>query len=91
MNYSKLNYQIYFEKAIENNQLKLIEGERQWRKFILNITKLVLARNFFDGYLIHVYDLDYEHVCSLKISWEYRHLYPDQIKIEVENNIFEKA
>jgi len=89
MNYSKLNYQTYFEKAIENNQLKLEEGKRQWRKFNLDISELIWARNFFNGWLIHVYDLDYHHLCSLKIGWEYRHLQPDQIKIEVENNVFE--
>lgn len=91
MNYSKINYQTYFKKAIESNQLKLVEGRRQWRKFNLDISELIWARNFFDGYLIHVYDLDYKHLCSLKVGWEYRQLDSDKIKIKVENNVFETA
>ena len=92
MTYHKLNYQIYFENAIENNQLKLIAGERRWRKFILNITELVWARNFFDGYLIHVYDLDYSHICTLKVGWECANIsYPDKIKITVDYNAFERV
>jgi len=83
------NYQSYFEKAIENNQLKLVGGKKQWRKFNLDITELVWVRNFFDGYLMHVYNLDYQHLCSVKIGWDFVSVtLPNKIKIQVENLTF---
>lgn len=92
MTYHKLNYQIYFEKAIESNQLKLVEGKKQWRKFNLYITELIWARNFFDGYLIHVYDLGYRHLCTLTVGWEWVNgSYPDKIKVTVDYNAFERV
>jgi hypothetical protein len=68
-----------------------VDGEWQWQKFNVDISELIWTRNFFDGYLIRIYDLDYHLLCSLKIGWECKNLEPGQIKIEVENNVFDNA
>ncbi|MEA2029398.1 MAG: hypothetical protein U9N49_10540 [Campylobacterota bacterium] len=54
MKIKKLEQKIH--KAIDNNRLKLIEGEKFWYSYFLSIQELVWARNNHDGYLIDVYD-----------------------------------
>ena len=49
-------FQEYFEKSIQNNQLKIESGQRYWRKYFLNITELIWERNFIDGCQIDVYE-----------------------------------
>ncbi|MEE9581110.1 MAG: hypothetical protein V3V74_07340 [Nitrosomonadaceae bacterium] len=53
--------------AINMNRLKLTEGERPWRNFVISITELVWARNLHDGYLIHVHDHNSKHLTTLTI------------------------
>ena len=56
------------KKAIDNNQLKLIEGGRVWRNYYITITELVWGRNLWDGYEIHIYTEEYgKHLSSVRI------------------------
>jgi len=44
-------------KAIDNRRLSLKnEGEKNWFKYKLRITKLYWSRNLFDGYQIEIFD-----------------------------------
>lgn len=45
-------------KAIDNNKLKLVEGEKYWYNYFLSIQELVWVRNNHDGYLIDIFDKD---------------------------------
>ena len=57
-------------KAIETNKLNpTILGERKWYKYYIQINELVWARDFWDGYLIHIYSDKYksEHLCTIQI------------------------
>ncbi len=42
-------------KAVENNKLKLKNGERNWYQFYISVTKLFWARNNHDGFVIDIY------------------------------------
>ena len=55
MEYDKYNIKEKRIKAIDNNRLKLIEGEQNWYNYVLSITELIWARNLYDGYQIHIY------------------------------------
>jgi hypothetical protein len=47
-------------------------GERKWYNYFLSIDKLVWARNFVDGYLIHIYSDEYksEHLASYTLTYD---------------------
>lgn len=67
-----MNLQKYIEKAIQKNQLKLKNGQRNWRKYFISITELVWVRNLVDGYKIEVYDEQYgRHLASVLIDSNY--------------------
>ena len=44
--------------SIEKNRLKLIEWKRKWYNYIISIQELVWSRNFKDGFIIDIYDLE---------------------------------
>ncbi|WP_026775932.1 hypothetical protein [Polaribacter sp. Hel_I_88] len=55
-------------EAIESNKLNPeILGERNWYNYFIRITELVWSRNFFDGYLVEVYNKDEKHLCTIKV------------------------
>lgn len=53
------NLEQYFNRAINNNQLKLKGGQRNWRKYFLVTTELEWVRNLHDGYSIDVFTEKY--------------------------------
>lgn len=55
-------------KSIDNNRLKLTEWKRNWYSYIISIQKLVWARNYYDWYLIDVYDSEWIYLERIKIT-----------------------
>ena len=47
--------------AIDNNKLKLQNGERNWYQYYISIKELVWARNNHDGFVIDVYSDEYKN------------------------------
>jgi hypothetical protein len=48
-----------------------ILGERKWYNYFISIEELVWARNFIDGYLIHIYSdsAKSEHLATYTLSY----------------------
>jgi hypothetical protein len=47
-------------------------GERNWYNYFISVDELIWARNFIDGYLIHIYSDEYktEHLASYKLTYD---------------------
>ena len=68
------NLQTKILKALQTkkfNPSKL--GERRWYNYFLFVDELVWARNFIDGYLIHVYSNEFksEHLATYTLSYDF--------------------
>ena len=48
-------------------------GERKWYNYFISVDELVWARNFIDGYLIHIYSDEYkkEHLATYTLTYDY--------------------
>jgi hypothetical protein len=46
-------------KAIENNKLKLVEGQKSWYNYFISIQELCVVRNNRDWYIIDIYEEQY--------------------------------
>ena len=48
-------------------------GDRKWYNFFISVQELFWARNFIDGYLIHIYSDVYksEHLATYTLSYNY--------------------
>lgn len=48
-------------------------GERKWYNFFISVDELVWARNFIDGYLIHIYSDEYksEHLATYTLTYDF--------------------
>lgn len=60
-------------QAIQTNKLNpTILGERKWYNYFIRINELVWARNFVDGYLIHVYNNGSKeaHLATYTLSYD---------------------
>ena len=46
--------------------------ERNWYNYFISVDELIWARNFIDGYLIHIYSDEYktEHLASYKLTYD---------------------
>ena len=55
--------------AIDNNKLKLQNGERNWYQYYISIKELVWARNNHDGFVIDVYSDEFKssHITTVLI------------------------
>jgi hypothetical protein len=68
---SKLQTKIL--KALKTNKLNPNRlGERKWYDYFISIDELVWARNFIDGYLIHIYSDTYksEHLATYTLTYD---------------------
>lgn len=70
------NYQQYIEKAIKNNQLKIESGQRHWRKYFLNITKLFWERNLIDGCQVDIFTDETKRSFLESITIDYKKIFP---------------
>ena len=41
-------------------------GERKWYNYFISVDELVWARNFIEGYLIHIYSDEYKSSCWIR-------------------------
>lgn len=60
-------------KALKTNKFNPTKlGERKWYNYFISIDELVWARNFIDGYLIHIYSDEYktEHLATYTLSYD---------------------
>ena len=60
--------------SIKTKKLNLkILGERKWYDYLISVDELVWARNFIDGYLIHIYSDQYksEHLATYTLTYDY--------------------
>ena len=60
--------------ALKTNKLNPTKlGERKWYKQLISINELVWARNFVDGYLIHIYSDDYKtkHLATFILTYDF--------------------
>ncbi len=50
-----------------------ILGERKWYNYFISVDELFWARNFIDGYLIHVYSNEFksEHLATYTLSYDF--------------------
>ena len=63
-----INLEEKIKKAINNNRLKLITGERNWYNYFLSIQELVWIKNNHDGYIIDIYNKEQDcHLLRIKI------------------------
>lgn len=53
-------------KSLNERRFNLKIGERSWRNLIVSITELIWARNYYDGYLIDVYDKSKNYIGTIK-------------------------
>lgn len=68
---SKLQYKIL--NALKTNKLNpAILGERKWYNYFISVSELVWARNFIDGYLIHIYSDKYKlkHIATYTLTYD---------------------
>lgn len=68
---SKLQSKIL--KALKTNKLNPNKiGERQWYNYFISVGELVWARNFIDGYLIHIYSDEFktEHLATYTLTYD---------------------
>ena len=59
--------------ALKTNKLNPNKiGERKWYKYFISIKELVWARNFIDGYLIHIYSDEFktEHLATYTLTYD---------------------
>ncbi|UGS23914.1 hypothetical protein [Flavobacterium channae] len=67
------NLQTKILNALKTNKLNPNKiGERQWYKYFISIKELVWARNFIDGYLIHIYSDEFktEHLATYTVTYD---------------------
>ncbi len=67
------NLQTKILNALKTNKLNPNKiGERQWYKYFISIKELVWARNFIDGYLIHIYSDEFkaEHLATYTLTYD---------------------
>lgn len=57
-------------KTKKLNPTKL--GERKWYNYFISVDELVWARNFIDGYLIHIYSDEFktEHLATYTLTYD---------------------
>lgn len=68
---SKLQTKII--NALKTNKLNPNKlGERNWYKYFISVDELIWARNFIDGYLIHIYSDEYKthHLASYALTYD---------------------
>ena len=59
--------------ALKTNKLNPTKlGERKWYNYLISVDELFWARNFIDGYLIHIYSDEYktEHLATYTLSYD---------------------
>ena len=67
------NLQTNILNALKTNKLNPNKiGERKWYKYFISIKELVWARNFIDGYLIHIYSDEFktEHLATYTLTYD---------------------
>ena len=67
------NLQTKILNALKTNKLNPNKiGERKWYKYFISIKELVWARNFIDGYLIHIYSDEFktEHFATYTLTYD---------------------
>ena len=62
------NLEHKFINAIDNGRLRLEAGKKNWYSYIIDIQKLVWARNFIDWYNIYIYDKNMCQLAEIKID-----------------------
>lgn len=58
MNSKNIKYKVI--TAIENNKLRLKNGDRNWYQYYISVRELTWARNNHDGFVIDVYSDEYK-------------------------------
>jgi len=59
--------------ALKSNKLNPAKlGERKWYNYFISVDELVWARNFIDGYLIHIYSDEHksEHLATYTLIYD---------------------
>ena len=59
--------------ALKTNKLNPTKlGERKWYNYFISVDELIWARNFIDGYLIHIYSDEYktEHLATYILTYD---------------------
>ena len=59
--------------ALKTNKLNPNKlGERKWFNYFISVDELVWARNFIDGYLIHIFTDEYksEHLATYTLTYD---------------------
>ena len=67
------NLQIKILNALKTNKLNPTKlGERKWYNYFISVDELIWARNFIDGYLIHIYSDEYktEHLATYILTYD---------------------
>jgi len=52
---SRKNIKYKVISAVENNKLKLKNGDRNWYQYYISVRELTWARNNHDGFIIDIY------------------------------------
>jgi len=68
---SKLHAKI--QNALKTNKLNPTKlGERKWYNYFISVNELVWAKNFIDGYLIHIYsdECKFEHLATYTLTYD---------------------
>ena len=66
------NLQSKILKVLKNNKLNPTNtGKRKWYDYFISVDEFVWARNFIDGYLIHIYSDKYksEHLAAYTLTF----------------------
>ena len=74
--------------SLKTNKLNMSKlGERNWYKYFIAVDELVWARNFHDGYLVHIYSDQYksEHLATYSLTYDYIKK-KDILQIDYEKN-----
>ena len=66
-----------------------ILGEQKWYNYFISIDELVWARNFIEGYLIHIYSDRYksEHLATYTLTYDYIKK-KDVLQVDYEKDAF---
>ncbi len=83
------NLQTKILNALKTNKLNpSILGERSWYNYFISIDELIWARNFVDGYLIHIYSDEYksEHIATYTLIYDFVNK-KDVLQVDYENEI----
>ncbi len=67
------NLQTKILNALITNKFNpTILGERKWYNYFISIDEFVWARNFIDGYLIHIFTDEYksEHLATYTLTYD---------------------